>query len=323
MNMTTEVAAFNPAQLPAFARNRKGPSALAKALAGGGGGGYQHRLSIKGCVFRLVAGGKEIASIEERYLDVVVVNASPKVGRIFYGVKFSESESAAPKCQSVDGIKPDAGVNEKQSGNCASCQMNIKGSGDGDTKGCRYFQRVALVLANDLKGNVLQLTVPSKSLFGKEENGNYPLQAYARWLEAQTIDPDLVVTRIKFDTRESSPKLYFRTVRYLDDAEFALVQIKAESQEAKDAIANVNKEGAAPTTAPAQIEAPKGPQFPPDEDEESAPPPPPQKAKAKAKPKAAPDDDIAEPPVRKSATPPAAPAPQSLASVVADWDTDD
>ena len=321
--MATEMAVFNPAQLPAFARNRKGPSALAKALAGGGGGGYEHRLSIKGCVFRLVAGGKEIASIEERHLDVVIVNATPKVGRIFYGVKYSESESAAPKCQSVDGIKPDAGVNEKQSDNCASCPMNIKGSGDGDTKGCRYYQRVALVLANDLKGNVLQLTVPSKSLFGKEENGNYPLQAYARWLEAQSIDPDLVVTRIKFDTRESSPKLFFRTVRYLEDAEFGLVQVKAESQDAKDAIANVNKAGAAPTTAPAQLEAPKGPQFPPDDDEEDAPPPK-SKAKPKAKPKAEPEEeDVEEPPVRKGATPPAAPATTSLASVVSDWDTDD
>ena len=321
--MATEMAVFNPAQLPAFARNRKGPSALAKALAGGGGGGYEHRLSIKGCVFRLVAGGKEIASIEERHLDVVIVNATPKVGRIFYGVKYSESESAAPKCQSVDGIKPDAGVNEKQSDNCASCPMNIKGSGDGDTKGCRYYQRVALVLANDLQGNVLQLTVPSKSLFGKEENGNYPLQAYARWLEAQSIDPDLVVTRIKFDTRESSPKLFFRTVRYLEDAEFGLVQVKAESQDAKDAIANVNKAGAAPTTAPAQLEAPKGPQFPPDDDEEDAPPPK-SKAKPKAKPKAEPEEeDVEEPPVRKGATPPAAPATTSLASVVSDWDTDD
>jgi len=322
MNMATEMAVFNPAQLPAFARNRKGPSALAKALAGGGGGGYEHRLSIKGCVFRLVAGGKEIASIEERHLDVVIVNATPKVGRIFYGVKYSESETAAPKCQSVDGIKPDAGVNEKQGDNCASCPMNIKGSGDGDTKGCRYYQRVALVLANDLQGNVLQLTVPSKSLFGKEENGNYPLQAYARWLEAQSIDPDLVVTRIKFDTRESSPKLFFRTVRYLDDSEFEMVQVKAESQDAKDAISNVNKEGTAPTAAPQQLEAPKGPQFPPDDDEEDAPPPK-QKAKPKAKPKAEPDEDAEEPPVRKSATPPAAPEKTSLASVVSDWDTDD
>tara|TARA_R110000822_G_scaffold15103_3_gene52545 strand:- start:331 stop:1284 length:954 start_codon:yes stop_codon:yes gene_type:complete len=317
MNMATEMEVFNPAQLPAFARNRKGPSALSKALAGGGGGGYQHRLSIKGGVFRLLASGKEIASIEERYLDVVIVNATPKVGRIFYGVKFSESESAAPKCQSVDGVKPDAGVTEKQHDNCAACPMNIKGSGDGETKGCRYFQRVALVLANDMKGNVLQLTVPSKSLFGKEENGNYPLQAYARWLEAQGIDPDLVVTRIKFDTRESSPKLFFRTVRYLADAEFAVVQEKAESQDAKDAIDNKSKEGVA--EAP-QLEAPKGPQFPPDEDVDEAPAP---KAKKPKKKVVEEEDEAEEPPVRKSAAAPAAPAAKPLSAVVDDWDTDD
>lgn len=322
--MSKDIVAFNPAQLPAFARNRKNPSALSKALAGSGGGGYQHKLSIKGGVFRLLALGKEIASIEERYIDVVLIGATPKVGRIYYGVKFSESETAAPKCQSMDGVKPDAGVTDKQSETCAACPMNIKGSGEGDTKGCRYFQRVALVLANDLGGNILQLTVPSKSLFGKEENGNYPLKAYALWLGAQGIDPDIVVTRIKFDTRESAPKLFFRAVRHLTDEEFAVVESQISNPAAQNAINNVSDENAAVASEPQ--EAPKGPQFPPDDEAEDTPPPPKPAKKAKAKP--APEevvaDDDEEPQVRKGGTAQAKPAQSpSLAAVVADWDTDD
>ena len=80
----SNVAVFNPSQVPAFAKKRGQLSAVAKALAGGVGGGGK-RISIKGGVFRLVAGGKEVAAIEERYLDVVIVNAAPKeIGRAHF-----------------------------------------------------------------------------------------------------------------------------------------------------------------------------------------------------------------------------------------------
>jgi hypothetical protein len=57
---------------------------LAKALTGGSVG--TKRISIKGGVFRLVAGGKEIAAIDDRHLEVIIVKAAPKVSRIFYAV---------------------------------------------------------------------------------------------------------------------------------------------------------------------------------------------------------------------------------------------
>jgi len=63
----SNVALFNPAQAPAFAKNRGELSALAKSLAGGAGGNsFGKRISIKGGVFRLLASGKEIAAIDER-----------------------------------------------------------------------------------------------------------------------------------------------------------------------------------------------------------------------------------------------------------------
>ena len=60
---------FNSSNVPAFARNNE-LSETAKALTGGTGVSTK-RVSIKGGVFRLVAGGKEVASIEDRHLDVV------------------------------------------------------------------------------------------------------------------------------------------------------------------------------------------------------------------------------------------------------------
>ena len=78
----SNVTLFSSSNVPAFARNNE-LSDTAKALTGGGSGVSTKRISIKGGVFRLVAGGKEVASIDERHLDVVIVRAAPKVSRIF------------------------------------------------------------------------------------------------------------------------------------------------------------------------------------------------------------------------------------------------
>jgi hypothetical protein len=78
----SEMTMFETGNLPAFAKNRE-LSSLAKSLAGGGSGGGGKRISIKGGVFRLIHEGKQIAAVDERYLDVVVVNAAEKISRTF------------------------------------------------------------------------------------------------------------------------------------------------------------------------------------------------------------------------------------------------
>jgi hypothetical protein len=231
----SNVAVFNPSAAPAFVKARGELSAVAKALAGGVGGGGK-RISIKGGVFRLVAGGKEVAAIEERYLDVVVVNSAPKVSRVFYMAKYEADKIVAPECWSQDGDKPASEVETPQATTCAECTQNIAGSGNGNSRACRYQQRLAVVLANDMGGDVLQLTLPATSIFGKEEGDNRPLQAYARWLVAQNIDPTEVVTRMRFDTKSESPKLLFKTMRYLTDDEYPTCTEKGLSVEAKQAV---------------------------------------------------------------------------------------
>jgi hypothetical protein len=231
----SEVAVFNPAAVPAFVKARGELSAVAKALAGGSGGGGK-RISIKGGVFRLVSGGKEVAAIEERFLDVVIVNSAPKVSRVFYMAKYEADKVVAPECWSNDGEKPSSDVDTPQATTCAECPQNIAGSGNGNSRACRYQQRLAVVLKNDMAGDVLQLTLPATSIFGKEEGDKRPLQAYARWLVAQNIDPTEVVTQMRFDTKSESPKLFFKTLRYLTDDEYPVCTEKGASVEAKQAI---------------------------------------------------------------------------------------
>jgi hypothetical protein len=321
----TNVAVFNPAAVPAFVKARGELSAVAKALAGGAGGGGK-RISIKGGVFRLVAGGKEVAAIEERYLDVVVVNSAPKVSRVFYMAKYEADKVVAPECWSQDGDKPASEVETPQATTCAECPQNIAGSGNGNSRACRYQQRLAVVLANDMEGDVLQLTLPATSIFGKEEGDNRPLQAYARWLVAQNIDPTEVVTRMRFDTKSESPKLFFKTMRYLTDDEYPTCTEKGASVEAKQAVTMTvaKMDNVAKVSEPIEGKRPtKAAPAPQAEDDE--PPAPAPKAKAKTTKAAAPAADADDEPVvrkeeKKQTAVPAQKA--NLADMVDDWDAE-
>jgi len=314
----SNVALFNPSQAPAFAR--KGLSDTAKALAGGTANSGK-RISIKGGVFRLLSGGKEVAAIEERFLDVVVVKAAPKVNRVFYAKSYDADAVTGPDCWSADGETPSADSANRQASRCSECPQNIAGSGQGNSRACRYQQRLAVVLADSVDGDVLQLVLPATSIFGKADGDNRPLQEYARWLAAQDISPETVVTRMKFDTKSESPKLFFKAVRWLSDDEYATVEAQGESQQAIKAVTMtvakmdgvgtpLKLEGKPP--AKAKVEAPAV-----EAAEEEAPPPPP-KAKKAAKP--APAEEVDEPEVRTAPKKPAVDAKGSLADMVSAWD---
>ena len=318
----TNIALFNPSNVPSFARNNE-LSDTAKALTGGGVGTSSKRISIKGGVFRLLAGGKEIASIDERFLDVIIVKAAPKVSRIFYAKSYDGDNITGPDCWSNDGERPDASAENKQGTTCMSCPQNIAGSGQGNSRACRYQQRLAVVLENNIEGDILQLTLPATSVFGKEDGDKRPLQAFARNLAMQNppISPEMIVTRMKFDTKAEAPKLHFAPSRWLTDEEYAIVKTQGDSDEAKRAV--VMTVAAADGVKPAPKLAIEG-KRPMGEltKEEDAPAYEPIAAKAKAKAKPAEVEEDAEPEVRKEASKPSAvPAKKGkLADIVSDWD---
>lgn len=318
----SNIALFSGSAVPAFAKKAE-LSALAKSLAGGAGGGGGKRISIKGGVFRLMVDGKEVAAIDERFLDVVIVNAAPKIGRTFYMKAYDGDAPSGPDCWSADGEKPDASSANAQATNCASCPQNVKGSGQGESRACRYSQRLAVVLANDVDGDVMQLQLPATSIFGKEEGENRPLQAYARYLAAQGVSPETLVTRMKFDTKSEAPKLHFKPMRWLSEEEYASSVEQGKTEDAKravtmsvaqtDKVAPMQLEGykpkaAAPAPAPAPVE-----------EEDEAPAPAPKRGRPpKAKAEEVAEEEV-EPTVRKEEK--AAPAAKSsLAKLAADWD---
>lgn len=318
----TNIALFNPSNAPSFARNHE-LSETAKALTGGGVGTSSKRISIKGGVFRLLAGGKEIASIDERFLDVIIVKAAPKVSRIFYAKSYDGDNITGPDCWSNDGERPDASVENKQATTCMTCPQNIAGSGQGNSRACRYQQRLAVVLENNIEGDVLQLTLPATSVFGKEDGDKRPLQAFARNLALQNppISPEMIVTRMKFDTKAEAPKLHFAPSRWLTDEEYAIVKTQGDSDEAKRAVVMTVAAADGVKTAPKLAIEGKRPMGELTK-EEDAPAYEPIAAKAKAKAKPVEVEEDAEPEVRKEASKPSAvPAKKGkLADIVSDWD---
>jgi len=209
------------------------------ALAGtsDGGGLGARRISIKGGVFREFIGGKEFRVSEERSMNVVIIKAAPKVSRIYYAGSYTEGETVSPTCWSSDSQRPDEKAKDKQSATCLTCPQNIKGSGQGESRACRYQQRLAVVIDGEVdKGEVYQLVLPPTSVFGDGEKGKLPLQAYARHLKNHGTPITGVVTEMRFDTASPTPKLVFKPIRPVTEEEFNKVQELKDSSEAVQAI---------------------------------------------------------------------------------------
>jgi hypothetical protein len=229
--MSGEMTLFK-GNLPDYLKNRA-LSATTRALMGTS---QNKRISIRGGVFRMMVGGQETAKSDERSMQVVIVAAAEHVSRTFYAGQYEEGEQAPPACWSADGIRPDASIKDPQSQTCANCPQNISGSGQGDSRACRFSRRLAVVLSNDMNGDVFQLVLPSKSIFGKVENNKMPLEAYVKYLAAHGVNVEDVVTEMRFDTDSATPKLTFSPIRPLEEHEHNICSLKAQTQEAKNAI---------------------------------------------------------------------------------------
>jgi len=204
--------------------------ATTKALMGGGGGDTK-RISIEGGVWKMMVNGKEVAKNEDRTMNVVIVAAAPEKSRTYYGTVYKKGVVASPDCWSADSKTPDAKAKNPQATKCADCPQNIKGSGQGDSRACRFSQRLAVVLENDIGGDVYQLTLPATSIWSEAANGKWALQTYAKMVAGKGIPISSVVTEMRFDTDSATPKITFKAVRYLETEEFeqALEQGKTDA----------------------------------------------------------------------------------------------
>jgi hypothetical protein len=299
-------------QVPAHLAARMGkPSALAQALAGGiAGGGDFPRISIKGARFRIVEGGAETV-LNQTTLDVVVVGANPRLSKAWYAKEWNkDNEPSAPDCYSLDGVGPHPEATNPQCDLCASCPQNAWGSkvtpNGQQIKACADKKRLAVVAADDAMGPVYLLEVTPAALKG--------LNAYQKELSMRGIAPEIVRTRVSFDTDASFPKLQFGFGGFLDADTMAAVDDLFGSDKVKEITGEVQAEKPAALPPPAARPSPvrqaaPAPAPEPEAEEEPAPQP---KARGFGAAKPAAATPAAKP---AAAKPAAKPAPAVTAGV--------
>jgi hypothetical protein len=229
----SNVSIFNQ-EVPDFLRGNEGLNELTKSLAGGGVGAK--RISIRGGVFRKIVGGEEVGKLTTREMNVIIVNARKSVSRVFYAGKYNADEIVPPTCWANDGDAPDVSVADKQSSNCATCPQNVAGSGEGTSRACRYQRRIAVVLEGDMSGDVYQLTLPSKSIFGKGEGNLHPFESYTKYIAGNGRNINQIVTQVSMDLDSDTAKLLFSPVRHINQEEWQVAKEAGDSIEAKNAI---------------------------------------------------------------------------------------
>lgn len=202
------------------------------AVAGGSVSNGSKRISIRGGVFRKVVGGKEVASIEDRHMNVIIAKMAHNASRTFYDTSYKEGEKVAPVCWSNDSNKPDPQVENPPASACNQCPHSVRGA----EKSCRLSWRTAVVLPDDPSGDVLQLVLPATSAFGKEDNGKWPFRPYIQMLASNNISASKVITKMQFDTKSPTPKILFSPAGIVDEAHFAAIDEQKKSQAAQQAV---------------------------------------------------------------------------------------
>ena len=169
-------------------------------------------------------------------IPIVIVGVA-FVSRMYYADAYSSERVSKPTCWSSDTETPalDVPDDQRQSGRCIDCTQNIRGSGRGTGRACRFVQRVALVLEGDLR-TVYQLQLPPTSIFGDAVKGGMPLRAYARYLEARETPFVALVTDMYFDAESNTPKLFFKPVRPLEERELEIVKGTMNHEDTAEAL---------------------------------------------------------------------------------------
>ena len=229
-------------------------------------GGVVHSfpiISFRGRVWRIKAKGIETIVTNSdgdpaASLRAVILKASAVASKIHYDKAYEEGDDGAPRCFSVDGVKPDSSIADPIHANCSTCPKNVWGSKitatGAEVKDCADNRRVVVTptgdMHNELAGGPMLLRVPPASI--------RPLADYAVMLGGASAEPFEVSTKISFDTDASYPKLVFDFDRQLSEEETALALELRESDATKRILqssADVVPAAAATTTAAAAAPA--------------------------------------------------------------------
>lgn len=202
------------------------------------------------------------------YIDVIILRSARQKSKSYYAAfDPNASEGARPLCASLDGVTPDADVQQKQAEHCALCprnqwRTNAAGRRERD---CNDYKRLA----------VLVMPTQTAKMFGKPLMEpvflRVPPGSLDKLLElhdtmtGQGFHSATYVTRISFDPNQAHPSMIFTPHQPLTDAEGPVILPLVEDALGKritgEDVVTTAPAGpalAAPTSAP-QIAAPAQP----------------------------------------------------------------
>ena len=267
------------------------------------------RIVAKNGAFRKIINGKQVGDAIRGEFNAIIVAMLPEVSRIYYKEKFDpDKEATLPNCWSNKGDYPEQAAADKQAKTCKTCPMNVAGSGEGNSKACRYQRRIAVLLEGDTSGEVYQFQIPAKSLFGKGAGNVHPFEAYIKFIVANGRSPDGVVTNIAFDDNAETMELLFSPVREISDDEYDTVldaQAKPEAERyTRITVAQVDGVTKQPPVA--------------------IPEPKPKAAVQRSEEPEEPEDEVFKEPVKRPKKQEAVPAEkdEDLASIIDEWGDD-
>lgn len=236
-----------PNNVPAHIAARMGKSVLADSIAGGLQTGAVPRISLKGSRFRIVEDGVETV-LDTMTIDVVIVGANPGISKTWYAKQWKpDDEPTAPDCFSMNGKTPDPSASDPQNDLCSTCPHNAWGSkitpNGQQVKACADTKRLAVLPADDVEeGKVYLLTVTPAVL--------KDLAQYQKQLSMRGFPPEMIRTRLGFDTDASFPKLTFKFGGFLEEHEIEAVEKRIGTDEVIDVTGERVVEA---TPAPKQI----------------------------------------------------------------------
>ena len=219
----SDMVAINSGGLPAHIQGKTKTTNLFAAAVSVGGFPV---ISIKGKVFHIQRGDvRELVTKTGTddepapSLEVVILSVNPNKSKVYYNTGFIEGSVAKPTCYSNNGVSPAEDAEEQQSKKCNVCPHNQWGSritdSGGKGKACGDSMRLCVAAAGMINDPML-LRVPAATL--------KTLGLYGTQLSKRGVEPQYVITKVGFDYNVAHPALTFKAVRFVEEAELALVE---------------------------------------------------------------------------------------------------
>jgi hypothetical protein len=218
------------AALPDYLTKTQLPRLSDRATEGMGSSLPPH-VSIQGNQFTLIDKSGEEHAVDTKHLDIIIIDLSDVLCKLYYGKKWAEDSKDPPLCWSSNGIAASREAIEPQNAEggyqCNSCEWNKRGSAQGlkgvAIKACRDEKWLG-VLIEGYGDMIFQFRVTPGSFTN--------WKAYAEKFAKQPFDIKDVVTRLQF---VSNGVLTFHPVNYIT-AEQAALRNKLVTSKATDGI---------------------------------------------------------------------------------------